>query len=113
MNRFNQQPNLFEVLTADICRNRHDGNANSTKAFEKVKRSINPTRETILDLIGKLQNANLSRLDEIAKRLGKEKNQVSGRFSELKKLGIIEVKKDLNGEPVSVNGFAVYKLKEK
>lgn len=67
----------------DICFNRHCGNAESIEANGKVDK-----RQGQRDVIATLTNATLTS-KEIAAKLGKPLNAISGRCSELKMAGVI------------------------
>ena len=73
----------------DICFNRHRGNAQSNQAFTKIEKGLPERRAGVLLLI---QNAGQQGLTvhEASELLGTTPNAVSGRFSELKKGGLIE-----------------------
>ncbi len=73
--------------TGDICLNRHKGNEQSTAAFHVIKDKISHEQTKILVLIAGYPNG--ITVDEIAERYQKTPNQVSGRVSELKRMGKI------------------------
>jgi len=73
----------------DITKNRHGGNEQSNDAFQKIESSLPERRAGVLLLI---QNGGLTGLTvhEAAKLLDTTPNAVSGRFTELKRSGLIE-----------------------
>lgn len=73
----------------DICANRHQGNEQSTEAFERIKKGLSGRRAGVLLLIHNAGTTGLT-THEAAELLGTTPNAVSGRFSELKKGGLIE-----------------------
>lgn len=84
----------------DICINRHQGNAQSFIANKRVQKERD--RALVLAFIIKSGRAYSK---QIARAMGKQLNQISGRISELKASEIIEE----TGE--RKEGCAVYKLK--
>ena len=86
----------------DICIKRHQGNAQSLIANKRVQKERD--RALVLQVIikyGKIHSK------EIARILGKQLHQVSGRLSELKASNLIED----SGE--RLEGCAVLQLKDK
>lgn len=82
------QRNLFDAnygnrIPPDICSSKHGGNAESVEANGRVDK-----RQGQRDVIATLTNARLTS-KEIAVRLGKPLNCISGRLSELKMAGVI------------------------
>ena len=75
----------FELLD-DICRKRHGGNENSEAANEKAAPNKASQRAKVFAAI-KTEGSLTCR--ELAERWGVGLNQISGRFSELKKQGKI------------------------
>lgn len=76
-------PDLF-----DICANRHRGNEESVQANQDTSRIKSRQRERVLDEI-RLAGSRGCSVDELAARFDTNPNNLSGRFSELKKLGLI------------------------
>lgn len=85
----------------DICLNRHQGNAQSLLANKRVNKERD--RALVLECIIKYGKAYSK---QIARAMGKQLNQISGRISELKASEIIEE----TGE--RAEGCAIYRLKE-
>ncbi len=84
----------------DICINRHQGNAQSLTANKRVRKERD--RALVLEFIIKSGKAYSK---QIARAMGKQLNQISGRISELKASEIIEETEERQ------EGCAVYKLK--
>lgn len=84
----------------DICLNRHQGNAQSFIANKRVQKERD--RALVLAYIIKSGRAYSK---QIARAMGKQLNQISGRISELKASKIIED----TGE--RKEGCAIYRLK--
>ena len=76
------------IQQTDICQNRHKGNLESKAAFQTLLPGLSHRRHHVLSLI---QNAGLEGLTvhEAAELLETTPNAVSGRFTELKKDGLI------------------------
>lgn len=74
-------------MSKDISQSKHGGNAESAAAFEAVKDSLNKCSRAVLAALRELGEANAK---EVAEKLGKPLNAISGRFSELKRDGVIE-----------------------
>lgn len=72
----------------DVCANRHGGNSESAKAYEKAESMIPHKRAAALRYIAS-QGERGATAQEYADFLGVGINAVSGRFSELKKAGLI------------------------
>ena len=72
----------------DVCINRHHGNAQSSKAFESIRDSLTDKQEAALGYI-RAQGARGATSQEYADSLSVSINVVSGRFSELKRDGMI------------------------
>lgn len=72
----------------DICANRHGGNANSVAANMRVNKQRD--REVIFQLIKDSGLSGVTMKDACA-ALNKLPNEISGRFSELKKAGLVYV----------------------
>lgn len=66
----------------DPCRNRHGGNATSTAAHERGKKSYGAVSARILELIRAAGARGLT-CDEAAEKMGVTPNQISGRFTTL------------------------------
>jgi predicted transcriptional regulator len=74
----------------DICQNKHQGNEQSTQAFQtKVAPTLRQRQIEVLQAIKNAGNQGLT-CKELAEAWGIGMNAISGRFSELKKLGEIE-----------------------
>ena len=84
----------------DICFNKHGGNAQSLTANQMVDKDND--RALVLKFITEHKTAHSK---QVARYLGKQLNQISGRFSELKADGLIVE----TGE--RSEGCAIYKLK--
>jgi len=65
---------------------RRDMHENSLKAYRAIYDQLPKKRKQVLDTIKQLGKATI---EETAKHLGRYPNQVSGRFSELRKAGLI------------------------
>ena len=85
----------------DITENRHKGSPESIAANKRVNKVKD--RAKVFELIGKL---GYSYSKQIARLMDKPLNSISGRFSELKRDGMIEPTGDRN------EGCAVYQLKK-
>lgn len=72
----------------DICQNRHRGNAESVAAFQTLLPGLSHRRRHVLALIQKAGLKGLT-VHEAAELLGTTPNAVSGRFTELKREGLI------------------------
>lgn len=72
-------------IADDICENRHRGSETSVEA--------NPTeeakRESHQQIIALCRETGRVWLKSVCRALGKEKNEVSGRLSELKEMGVL------------------------
>ena len=73
----------------DICENRHGGAPTSVDAFERIEKALPAARREVLGAIRREGDAG-THLKHVCRVLDKEKNEVSGRISELKKAGLIE-----------------------
>jgi len=89
-------------METDICERKHGGAETSQEAFEKVQPQIKIIHQEIIGLMEHLTNGLTSK--EYAGIVGKGLNQISGRFSELSKMGMI-VKTDIRRE-----GCAAWKV---
>lgn len=76
------------TMETDICRNRHQGNAESVAAFQTLLPGLTQRRQHVLSLIQKAGPEGLT-VHEVADILNTTPNAVSGRFTELKKAGLI------------------------
>lgn len=72
----------------DICENRHRGNPESRRSFERVRDSLPEKRRRVLEIIKAFGPAGATG-KEVAAYLGVEFNTISGRLSELKRDGMI------------------------
>lgn len=93
-----KQPDLFEsdwpgraarAAGRDICANRHQGNAQSMAAFQRVLESMPEQRANVARAIRHAGSHGLT-CKELAERWGCGMNAISGRFSELKAKGLVE-----------------------
>lgn len=90
----------------DVCAGRHGGNAESADA---ARRAMACQREEH----GRIRRIAFdagpygTTLPEIAERMGKQKNAVSPRITELKAIGDLAVLRDAEGKTVRRNGCAV------
>ena len=84
----------------DICYNKHGGNEQSITANQSANKDND--RALVLKFITEHKKAYSK---QVARYLGKQLNQISGRFSELKADGLI-AETDERAE-----GCAVYKIK--
>lgn len=73
----------------DISKNRHGGNAESESAFHKISPRLPERRKIVLSLIRNAGSKGLTTL-EASELLETTPNAISGRFSELKRDGLIE-----------------------
>ena len=77
------QQELFESTSIDdICRNKHQGNAESEAANLRLKNKAE-SREQVYRMLLKYDMT----CKELAAELGKEMHTISGRITELKKQG--------------------------
>lgn len=72
----------------DICKSRHRGNTESDAAFDKTKDAIPHQRQKVFDAIQKRPKLGFT-CKELAEMWGVGMNAISGRFSELKRDGMI------------------------
>ena len=79
----------------DICQNRHRGNPESRAAHQRLRKSgrLSADARCIYALILKAGHRGLTP-KEAAAVMGKKIHQISGRFTELKRLRLIEPVKD-------------------
>jgi hypothetical protein len=75
------------LFNRDTTERKHGGNANSVAAHERVKETKQATCERIWHLLRKHPLGLTSK--EIAAKLGKPLNAISGRFKDLRELGWI------------------------
>ena len=96
-------------MTHDICINKHQNNPQSNAANLKVNKVKD--REFIYNFI---KEHGYGYLKQIARHIGKEKNEISGRFTELKseEFNLIEEAKDEHGKIKKLEDCTVYQLKE-
>jgi len=96
------QPDLFKdysyglhkpTVSPDVCESRHGGVSTSAEANKRVCK--HQDRATILDLVRAAKDG--LTLKEACSVLGRTPNQISGRFTELKMLGKIEVRGTRDG----------------
>lgn len=72
----------------DICASRHGGNEQSQAAYERIEDGLPAARQACLDLIRSRGRLGAT-AKEVAERLGKPLNAISGRLSELKAAGLV------------------------
>jgi hypothetical protein len=90
-----------DLFSVDVCERKHGGSDTSAEAYRKHSGIWPNDRMNILEFIR--QDELGTTLADVAVMMGKEKNQVSGRISELKRMGfIIDTGRRRNG-------FAVYR----
>jgi hypothetical protein len=82
------QPSLFPLrpVEPDVCRRKHGGAATSVLADKRVQKAAD--REEILRLV-RAAGTYGATLDELSLALDRPPNQISGRFTELRKRGAI------------------------
>lgn len=68
----------------DITENRHGGNEQSAAAFEKIVKSLPSMRRIVFDAIAHAGKEGLT-CKELARAWGCGMNEISGRFTELKR----------------------------
>jgi len=87
------QRTLFPLnpVELDICRRKHGGAETSVVADKRVQKEAD--RTLVLGIIRQLGAHGIT-LDEMAVRLNRDPNRLSGRFTELRKKGLIRA----NGE---------------
>jgi DNA-binding Lrp family transcriptional regulator len=80
--------NRFRVPgETDPCQSRHHGNLESRAAWDKVKPTLRETYEKILEIYRKERRPLSPK--EICQMLDKHPSDLSGRFTELKEMGIL------------------------
>jgi predicted HTH transcriptional regulator len=81
-------------MKTDITKNKHGGNAQSNAAFEKIEESLNLRQLQVLATIklapGWKPETNGATCKEIAERHNRGMNAISGRITELKRMGKIK-----------------------
>lgn len=85
---FAERKSLPAIDAKDITVRRHGGNAESKKAHERIKQGKAETRLRILGHIKQLGTEGAT-TDEIAAWMNVPPNAISGRMTELKKLGAL------------------------
>ena len=90
-----------DLLTDDICKNKHGGNPQSEAANLKVDKEND--RTYVLRFIREHKTGYLK---QIARVMGKQKNEISGRFTELKADNLIIE----TGE--RAEGCSIYKIRD-
>jgi len=73
----------------DICKNRHQGNPQSVAAFEGMKKTVTHRREQVRQAIEAAGHHGAT-VHEVAEQMATHPNNISGRFSELKRDELIE-----------------------
>jgi hypothetical protein len=91
------------IIEFDITSNKHGGNPQSELAFEKVR-----TYKDGNFILKYIEENGAGYLKQIARAMGKQKNEISGRFSELKRDKLIEPLLDKDGNKVILEGCQVY-----
>lgn len=91
----------------DACEARHGGNARSAAANDRAAPTKQEQRRRVLAAVRAAGTAGLT-CKELARAWGTGMNNVSGRFTELRKLGLIAVKKDALGRDIAREDCAVY-----
>ncbi len=81
------QPSL-DFTGRDICASRHSGSAESVAAFDRIEGAIPETRRRVLAEIRRAGASGLT-AKELAALWGVGLNTISGRFTELKRDGLI------------------------
>jgi|TARA_R100001463_G_scaffold2960_3_gene12256 predicted transcriptional regulator len=76
------------MIKTDICENKHQQNAESIEANPSIRKK-NIDRSRVFQIIKKTYGGITSK--EIAEKIGRPLNCISGRISELKRDGRIEV----------------------
>lgn len=77
-------------MKTDITKNKHGGNAQSNAAFEKIEETLTTRQKTVYSIIyHRYQHAGAT-CKEIAKIFGVGMNAISGRITELKRMGKIK-----------------------
>jgi len=74
----------------DITKNKHGGNAQSNAAFEKIEETLTERQEDILFLIADWGGEDGATCRNIADLMGCGMNAISGRITELKRMGKIK-----------------------
>lgn len=82
------------------------GVANRNEVYKQVRGSHTSSQLQILELLEKQPNG--ATIDEAAKLLGKTPNQISGRFSELSKVGAIENRNGLKRRTTTGHNACVW-----
>lgn len=92
----------------DICKNRHQGNPQSVAAFEGMKKTVTHRREQVRQAIEAAGHHGAT-VHEVAEQMATHPNNISGRFSELKRDELIE---QIGRRPTPSGSTAgVYRLK--
>lgn len=73
----------------DICRNKHQDTPESVAAFEGITDSLKHRREEVRQAIEEAGEAGAT-VHEVARQMETHPNNISGRFTELKRDGLIE-----------------------
>lgn len=76
-------------MTTDICRNKHGGNPCSEEAFNRASLTIPECRQKVLDAVREAGSQGIT-CRELAAVWFVGMNVISGRFSELKKAGLVK-----------------------
>jgi FixJ family two-component response regulator len=73
----------------DITANRHQGADTSVQAFRQIRETLSERQQKVLTAIERADPAKGLTCDELAHDLNVSPNQISGRFTELKKRRLI------------------------
>jgi hypothetical protein len=84
-----QKTNEMNKMKTDITKNKHGGNAQSNAAFEKIEGKITETQQAILWAMGRF-SPNGWTVKDVAEWFVTTPNVVSGRITELKRMGKIK-----------------------
>jgi len=76
-------------MKTDITKNKHGGNAQSNAAFDKLYSKLTLRQEQVLASV-RIKGSDGRTCKEIAERHGCGMNAVSGRLTELKRMGKIK-----------------------
>ena len=82
---------VFDKIEAspDICQNRHGGNPESVAAYNRLLKGKKKAALRVYEWIKKKGDTGVS-CKELAPEMGVDMSTISGRFTELRKEGLIE-----------------------
>lgn len=102
-----EQADLFDAPPQDITARRHGRNPESMEAFAGVQDKLPEARAKVLE---EIRGAGVRGMTckELAAEWGVGMNTVSGRFSELKRDGLIVPRYGEDGRPMKREGSTVY-----